>query len=66
MTINDLIEVVSKEEDIIIYYWDGNMNMSRKIDEEDLHRFLNAHGNTEIKKISPTNYKILVEIKNPN
>ena len=66
MTINDLIDVISREEDIIISYWDTNMNMSREIGEENLHRFINAHGNTEIRKIIPKNHKILIEITNPN
>lgn len=66
MTLNELVDVMSREEDILISYWDVNMSMSRDIDEENLHRFISAHGNTEIRKITPKNHKILVEIANPN
>lgn len=65
MILNDLVDVIDKEDSLFIKFWDPNMNMTREISQDNLSTFIRSNGNAVIKRIIPGNYKITVEIVKP-
>ena len=66
MTISELADKMERVDELIIKYYDDNMNMERNIDYDDLQRFIANHPNTEVLRIFTGSFRVIAQIQNPN
>jgi len=63
MYLRDLAEVIDREESLFIKYYDFNMNMNREYAQDEAVQFIRNHGNVEVRKLTPVNHRLVVEVK---
>lgn len=66
MVIGELADKMDNLEQLIISWFDYNMNMDREISDDAKPNFLRTNYNTEVKTIRVINNKVVAIINNPN
>lgn len=66
MTIGELADKMERVDELIIKYYDDNMNMERNIEYDDLQRFIASRPNTEVLRIFTGSFRVIAQIQNPN
>lgn len=66
MVIGELADKMANLDQLVISWFDYNMNMDREISDEAKPNFLRANYNTEVKHIRVSNNKLIAIVENPS
>lgn len=66
MAIGELADKMDNIEQLVVSWYDFNMNMDREIDPDNLPNFLRSNYNTEVKRIRIANNKLIAIVENPS
>lgn len=65
MTLDEFAKAMENEDELLIRFWDANMNMMRNVEDDNRHRFIENHGNLEVTRIIAGSFRVVVQIHNP-